>query len=193
MKSICTNNSTNSVRQKTFLFLKLLTVLAVMISCDYKENLVDVKIVDPVRHYYPIIQGQELNIIIELENKSDNPFKITDILTSCGCVVLKKGALDVIPGQSTGYIELTYDSNKNIGLVNHFIYIYGNLNKVNKLEANFDVHVVPDALYTTDYEELYRTEVEKKGGAKNMVEGDENNKGYYISSGDDEEENNNTN
>lgn len=193
MKSICTNNSTNSVRQKTFLFLKLLTVLAVMISCDYKENLVDVKIVDPVRHYYPIIQGQELNIIIELENKSDSPFKITDILTSCGCVVLKKGALDVIPGQSTGYIELTYDSNKNIGLVNHFIYIYGNLNKVNKLEANFDVHVVPDALYTPDYEELYRKEVEKKGGAKNMVEGDENNKGYYISSGDDEEENNNTN
>ena len=193
MKSICTNNSTNSVRQKTFLFLKLLTVLAVMISCDYKENLVDVKIVDPVRHYYPIIQGQELNIIIELENKSDNPFKITDILTSCGCVVLKKGALDVIPGQSTGYIELTYDSNKNIGLVNHFIYIYGNLNKVNKLEANFDVHVVPDALYTPDYEELYRKEVEKKGGTKNMVEGNENNKGYYISSGDDEEENNNTN
>lgn len=193
MKSICTNNSTNSVRQKTFLFLKLLTVFTVIVSCDYKENLVDVKIVDPVRHYYPIIQGQELNIIIELENKSDNPFKITDILTSCGCVVLKKGALDVIPGQSTGYIELTYDSNKNIGLVNHFIYIYGNLNKVNKLEANFDVHVVPDALYTPDYEELYRKEVEKKGGAKNMVEGDENNKGYYISSGDDEEENNNTN
>lgn len=193
MKSICTNNSTNSVRQKTFLFLKLLTVFAVIVSCDYKENLVDVKIVDPVRHYYPIIQGQELNIIIELENKSDSPFKITDILTSCGCVVLKKGALDVIPGQSTGYIELTYDSNKNIGLVNHFIYIYGNLNKVNKLEANFDVHVVPDALYTPDYEELYRKEVEKKGGTKNMVEGNENNKGYYISSGDDEEENNNTN
>ncbi len=193
MKSICTNNSTISIRKKTFQLLKLLSVFAVIISCNYKENLVDVEIVDPVRHYYPIVQGQELKILIELENKSDSPFKITDILTSCGCVIVKKGAFEVIPAQSTGYLELSYNSNKNIGLVNHFIYIYGNLNKVDKLEANFDVHVVPDALYTPDYEELYRKEVEENGGTKNMVEGDENNKGYYISSGDNEEENNNTN
>ncbi|WP_245557708.1 DUF1573 domain-containing protein [Flavobacterium antarcticum] len=173
--------------------LKLLMILSVMVSCDYKEQLVDVKIVDPVRHYYPILQGQELNIIIELENKSDSPFKITDILTSCGCVVVKKGTFDVIPAQSTGYLELTYNSNKNIGLVNHFIYIYGNLDKVNKLEANFDVHVVPDALYTPDYEELYRKEVDSKAGTKNAVEGNENEKGYYTSSDDSDEENNNTN
>ena len=193
MKSICTNNSTILMKQKTILLLKLLSILAVFISCNYKENLVDVEIVDPVRHYYPITQGQELNIIMELENKGDSPFKITDILTSCGCVVVKKGAFEVIPARSTGYIELIYNSNKNIGLVNHFIYIYGNLNKVDKIEANFDVHVVPDALYTPDYEELYKQEVEKNGGTKNMVEGKENHKGYYVSLGDDQEESNNTN
>lgn len=165
----------------------------VISSCDFEEKLVDVEIVDPVRHYYPIVQGQELNIVIKLENKSDYPFKIKDVLTSCGCVIVKKGTFEVIPAQSTGYLELVYNSNKNIGLVNHFIYVYGNLNKKDKLEANFDVHVVPDALYTPDYEELYRREVEEKGGTKNAVEGNENNKGYYISSGDDEEENNNTN
>jgi len=193
MKYICTNNSTISIRKKTIKILKLLTILVVITSCDFKENLVDVEIVDPVRHYYPIVQGQELNILIKLENKSDAPFKITDILTSCGCVIVKKGAFEVVPAQSTGYVELIYNSNKNIGLVNHFIYIYGNLNKANKLEANFDVHVVPDALYTPDYEELYRREVEENGGVKNLVEGEENTKGYYISSGDNGEENNNTN
>ena len=193
MKFICTDNSTFLMAKRTILFLKLLTISMVIISCDFEEKLVDVEIVDPVRHYYPIVQGQELNIIIKLENKSDYPFKITDVLTSCGCVIVKKGTFEVIPAQSTGYLELLYNSNKNIGLVNHFIYVYGNLNKKDKLEANFDVHVVPDALYTPDYEELYRKEVEAKGGTKNMVEGDENNKGYYISSGDDEEENNNTN
>ncbi|WP_432670160.1 DUF1573 domain-containing protein [Flavobacterium sp. SM2513] len=193
MKSICTNNSTISIAQKSIRLLKLLTVFALIVSCEYKEELVDVKIVDPVRHYYPITQGQELNIIVKLENTSDYPFKITDILTSCGCVIVKKGALEVVPAQSTGYIELTYNSNKNIGLVNHFIYVYGNLNKMDKLEANFDVHVVPDALYTPDYEELYQKEISEKGGLKNMVEGNENNKGYYISSGDSEEENNNSN
>lgn len=193
MKYICTNNSTFSIAKITIRFLKLLTVFAVIVSCDYKEELVDVKIVDPVRHYYPIIQGQELNIVIKLENSSDYPFKITDILTSCGCVIVKKGTFEVIPAQSTGYLELTYNSNKNIGLVNHFIYVYGNLNKVSKLEANFDVHVVPDALYTPDYEELYRKEVEENGGVKNAVEGNENDKGYYLSAGDSEGENNNTN
>jgi hypothetical protein len=193
MKSICTNNSTISVRKKTIKVLKLLMILVVVISCDFKENLVDVEIVDPVRHYYPVVQGQELNILIELKNKSDAPFKITDILTSCGCVIVKKGVFEVIPAQSTGYIELIYNSNKNIGLVNHFIYIYGNLNKLAKLEADFDVHVVPDALYTPDYEELYRREVEENGGTKNSVEGEENTKGYYISSGVKGEIKNNTN
>lgn len=193
MKFICTDNSTFLIAKKTILFLKLLTISMVIISCDFEEKLVDVKIVDPVRHYYPIVQGQELNIVIKLENTSDYPFKIKDVLTSCGCVIVKKGTFEVIPAQSTGYLELIYNSNKNIGLVNHFIYVYGNLNKKEKLEANFDVHVVPDALYTPDYEELYRREVAEKGGTKNMVEGNENNKGYYISSGDDEEENNNTN
>jgi hypothetical protein len=193
MKSICTNNSTISVRKKTIKILKLLMILVVVISCDFKENLVDVEIVDPVRHYYPVVQGQELNILIELKNKSNAPFKITDILTSCGCVIVKKGAFEVIPAQSTGYIELIYNSNKNIGLVNHFIYIYGNLNKLAKLEADFDVHVVPDALYTPDYEELYRREVEENGGTKNSVEGEENTKGYYISSGVKGEIKNNTN
>ena len=129
MKFICTDNSTISIVQKSIRLLKLLTVFTLIISCDYKEELVDVKIVDPVRHYYPIVQGQELNIIVELENTSDYPFKISDVLTSCGCVIVKKGALEVVPAQSTGYIELTYNSNKNIGLVNHFIYVYGNLNK----------------------------------------------------------------
>lgn len=193
MKYICTNNSTILLLKKSLNILTLLMISTVLNSCDFEEKLVDVKIVDPVRHYYPIVQGQELNIVIELANESDSPFKITDILTSCGCVMVKEGTFDIIPAQSTGYLELTYNSNKNIGLVNHFIYIYGNLNKVDKLEANFDVHVVPDALYTPDYEELYRKEVQEKGGTKNMVEGNENEKGYYISTGDDDEENNKTN
>jgi hypothetical protein len=192
MKSIYTNNTMLSTLNKSINLLKLLAIFVVITSCEFKENLVNVKIIDPVRHYYPIVQGQKLNIVVKLENTSDFPFKITDILTSCGCIILKKGTLEVIPAQSSGFVELTYDSNKNIGLVNHFIYIYGNLNKVDKLVANFDVHVVPDALYTPDYEELYRKEVEANGGTKNMVEGNENEKGYYLSTGDSEGENNNT-
>jgi hypothetical protein len=87
---------------------------------------------------------------------------------------------DLIPSKSKAYLELSYNSDKNIGLVNHFIYIYGNLNKLDKLTADFDVHVVPDALYTPDYEELYRQKVLEHGGLKNTIEGKENDKGYYV-------------
>ena len=167
--------------QRTIQLLKLLMVFTLISSCDYKEQFVDIKIVDPVRHYYPIIQGTQLKINVELENMSDYPLKVTDILTSCGCVLIDKDDTNkVIPGLSKGYIKLTYNSNKNIGLVNHFIYLYGNLNKKDKLVIDFDVHVVPNALYTPDYEELYRKEVEERGDGMNMVEGNENEKGYYI-------------
>jgi hypothetical protein len=178
---------------KSLYLLKLLTIFALVTSCNYKKNLVDVTITDPVRHYYPIVQGQKLNIVVKLENKSDFPFKISDVIISCGCIILKKGTLEVIPAKSSGFIVLTYNSNKNIGLVNHFIYIYGNLKNSDKLEVNFDVHVVPDALYTPDYEGLYRKEVEAEGGTKNRVNGNENENGYYLSTGVTEGENNNNN
>lgn len=193
MKYIYINNCIFFNLKRSLCLLRLLAIFVFVASCNYKENLVDVTIIDPVRHYYPIVQGQKLNIVVKLENKSDFPFKISDVLISCGCIILKKGTLEVIPAQSSGIIELTYDSNKNIGLVNHFIYIYGNLKKVDKLVANFDVHVVPDALYTPDYEELYRKEVDSEGDTKNMVEENENGKGYYLSTGDTQGENNNTN
>lgn len=192
MKYTCINNLFFFNSRKLVHLVTVFVSFLILTSCNFEENLVDVVVIDPVRHYYPVVQGQKLKIVIKLQNKSDSPFKITDILTSCGCIILKDGILEVVPAQSTGIIELTYDSNKNIGLVNHFIYVYGNLNKVDKLVCNFDVHVVPDALYTPDYEELYRKEVEAEGGLKNMVEGNENEKGYYLSAGDSQGENNHT-
>lgn len=192
MKYSCLNNKISSNIKGIVHLITLFVIYLLFASCDFDENLADVVIVDPIRHYYPVVQGQKLNIVVKLENKSDFPFKITDIQTSCGCIVLKEGILEVVPAQSTGIIELTYDSNKNIGLVNHFIYVYGNLKKVDKLICDFDLHVVPDALYTPDYEELYRKDVEAEGGVKNMVDGNENEKGYYLSDGDSDGENNHT-
>ena len=115
MKYIYINNCMFFNLKKSLCLLRLLAIFVFVTSCNYKENLVDVTIIDPVRHYYPIVQGQKLNIVVKLENKSDFPFKISDVLISCGCIILKKGTLEVIPAQSTGIIELTYDSNKNIG------------------------------------------------------------------------------
>jgi LEA14-like dessication related protein len=192
MKYICINNRFLYYFKKSIHIIAVFVISLLLTSCDFEESLADVVVIDAIRHYYAVVQGQKLNIVVKLENKSDFPFKITDIQTSCGCIILKEGILDIVPAQSTGILELTYDSNKNIGLVNHFIYIYGNLKKTDKLICDFDLHVVPDALYTPDYEELYRKQVEAEGGVKNMVEGNENEKGYYLSAGDNEGENNHT-
>ena len=48
---------------------------------------------------------------------------------------------------------------------------------------HFDVHVVPDALYVKDYEEIfYKEEKKKKGAVKELVDGDETQQGYYTDS-----------
>ncbi|HEU0226671.1 MAG TPA: hypothetical protein VFQ86_02955 [Arachidicoccus soli] len=39
---------------------------------------------------------------------------------------------------------------------------------------------MPNGLYTKDFEEMYEEEKQKDGGIKNMVDGNENNKGYYV-------------
>lgn len=151
-------------------------------SCEDLDADTKVEVVDPERHYYPIVQGQELEIVYEVKNIGESPLLISEILPSCGCIIVND-IRNHIPAQESLFLRMTYNSNKNIGLVNHQIYIYGNIEGVKKdssLKLEFDVHVVPDGLYTRDYEELYKEQIEREGGFKQMTDGDESNKGYYI-------------
>jgi len=59
--------------------------------------------------------------------------------------------------------------------------LYGNFENELLKELIFDINVVPNAMYTKDYEELYADEVNASGGMKRFVDGDESNKGYYMS------------
>ena len=42
------------------------------------------------------------------------------------------------------------------------------------------MNVVPNALYTKDYEELHQEAKDKNGAIEDMVDGKENNLGYYL-------------
>ena len=158
----------------------VLFLIFLISSCESLDKETEVNVVDIKRHYYPILQGQELKIIYEIKNIGKAPLTITDILPTCGCLMVDETKMKNIPTDGTVFIKLTYNSNKNIGQVNHFIYLYGNFNKTKPIELSFDVNVVPDALYTKDYEELYRKEVEKEGLLKELVDGENNHKGYYT-------------
>ncbi|UZJ65657.1 DUF1573 domain-containing protein [Sphingobacterium sp. KU25419] len=139
------------------------------------------EILDNDRHYYPILTGQQKEMSFKLKNTGKHPLMITDIITSCGC--LKVNGDDKafsVPVGKERLLTLSYNSAKNVGYVKHYVAMYGNFENGPLHEIVFDINVVPNALYTQDYEELYKQEVEAHGGVKRLVDGDESEKGYYM-------------
>lgn len=160
----------------------LLLLLSMLSSCDIKDKKTSLEIADPNRHYYPLLRGQMLDIQYEIMNTGENPLFITDIQTSCGCVLVDESSFKVLPAGGNGFIKIKYDSNKNIGYVKHYVTFYANLDSVDRREVTFDLHVVPNALYTRDYEELYKENQEKLINEEALVDGYENQKRYYVES-----------
>ena len=101
-------------------------------ACDKKLKPASVILVDPVRHYYPVIQGEMMDVSYEFENTSDNPLFIQEVQTTCGCLVPKSELPIVVLPHKVGSIKLTFNTIKNTGYVNHFIYCYGNKSKVHR-------------------------------------------------------------
>ncbi len=154
-----------------------------LVSCsDLSEKTTTLKIIDNNRHYYPVLRGQELNVVFTIQNTGKNPFVLTDMLITCGCIVPSQSSIRSIPAGKEGTLILTYDSGKNIGFVEHHIDIYGNLKKDEKITLVFDVNVVPESAYTKDYEEIYKERRSKSGDVKGMVDGQENEKEYFMDS-----------
>ena len=141
----------------------------------------EVMINDPDRHYYPLIQGDILKVNYEIENISDEPLVIREIQTSCGCIVPSDELPIMVLPNKTGYVKLAYNSIKNMGHVEHQVYLYGNFTDSVYRQLNFDTNVVPAADYIRDYEELWQDQHTKSGGSiKNLVDGSSADKGYYT-------------
>lgn len=159
-------------------FSALLLVLFTISACGIKDKTTTLGITDSDRHYYPILQGQELDIVYQIENTGRHPLFITDIQTSCGCMLVDETSFRVLPAGGKGFIRIKYDSTKNIGYVKHYVTIYANLESSTSYEATFDLNIIPDALYSKDYEELHN-EYKARTGKKD-TEADEENLGYYV-------------
>ena len=138
--------------------LLLMLSLLALAGCTRKVQFTTVEIKDPVRHYYPILQGQELSVMIRLQNKGKVPLVIKDIQPSCGCIILESDHEMVVPPERSMMVALRYDSRKNVGKVEHAIRFWGNISPSGMAEMRFDVNVVPDASYHHDYEEMYDKE-----------------------------------
>ncbi len=160
--------------------LLLLTVLT-LVGCTRKVQFTTVEIKDPVRHYYPILQGQELSVLVRISNKGKVPLVVRDIQPSCGCIILDSDHEMVVPPERSMVVTLRYDSRKNVGKVEHAIRFWGNISPSGMAEMRFDVNVVPDASYHHDYEEMYDKEESDRLLKKYLEEsGIDIALGYYV-------------
>lgn len=159
-----------------------------LVGCEKKLEPVDVEIVDPIRHYYPVVQGELLGVTYDVENLSDKPLFIQEIQTTCGCVIANDELPIVILPKQTGSVHFTYNSLKNVGYVEHFAWLYGNFKDSLYREVNFDTNVVPPRDYTRDYEELWHDFEQKSDNLKDLVDGKSTQKGYYTDEGIDPRE-----
>lgn len=158
-------------------------ILLILNGCfDLKNKRTTIVIEDNHRHYYPILRGHELTMEFTIKNTGKNTLILSDIITSCGCITIDKSTVEMIPAGKEGKLIVKYDSNKNVGYVQHFISLYGNFTTSDMKEIIFDVNVVPESLNTKDYEEIYIQEArkKKKDRFKNFMEHRITSKTYYT-------------
>ena len=163
-------------------YIVLITVIVLIIfsSCNKKLKPASAIVVDPVRHYYPVLQGEMMSIAYEIENTSNNPLFIQEIQTTCGCIVPRNQLpLVVLPHKSSA-IFLSFNTIKNTGYVDHFIYCYGNFQDTTCIELEFDTNVVPQADYIHDYEQLWHEQATGAASLRDFVDGMPSQKGYYT-------------
>lgn len=146
-------------------------------GCSTELKPTSVSINDTVRHYYPIMTGEILNLSYEIENTGKEPLVISEIQSTCGCIATDDKR-KVIPEGQKAILNFEYDSSKNIGYVEHEILLYGNFENSSIRKLYFDVNVVPGADYTEDYEVLYKEREKRNPILKENKSA--NRKNYYV-------------
>lgn len=152
-------------------------------ACEKRLKPATVIIVDPIRHYYPVVQGEIMRVSYAIENVSENPLFIREVQTSCGCLTQNNELPIVILPHKQGFINIDFNTIKNTGYAQHFIYLYGNFKDSSLVELQFDTNIVPPGNTSPDYEELWQ---EQTGTTiKDAVDGTSGEKGYYVDPGID--------
>lgn len=157
--------------------LVLMVALMSFSGCKKRVSPTTLSVIDSVRHYYPIVAGEKLNVVYTIVNHGDDPFLIDDVQPSCGCIAGKVEEVAIPPHDSLT-LSFVFDSSKNVGYVRHCIRIFGNVLPRGMATLVFDVNVVPPSDAIPDYEETYQRETD--ACVKDLVDGTPAQKGYYT-------------
>lgn len=162
-----------------FLLFLSICSLAAFTGCKKKVLPVTVQVPDSIRHYYPLVSGDELELSYVIRNMGESPLVIDDVQPSCGCISHKLNA-KIIPPHDTLQLNFTFNSHKNVGYVRHAIRIFGNILPKGFATLVFDVNVVPPSDHDYDYEEYYRKIRPAETGVEELVDGTNANKPYFV-------------
>lgn len=173
------NHILKTITQATIITALVLTG----IGCRKRVGPTTLYIQDPVRHYLPIVQGEDLRMNYLIVNTGRQPFIIQDIQPATLSIEFLKTPPRLIPVGDSANIAMVFHSDKNVGYVEHIIRIYGNVNALNdsaiigEADILFDTHIVRPSIDQSDYEERYW---EQKALNEKLVEGTRGEKGYYT-------------
>ena len=154
-------------------------------GCRKSVGPTNVSAKDSIRHYYPIVQKDELRMVYEITNMGPEPLVLTDVQPSCVAISMESKMPNVIPVGRTEKLNFIYHSDMNVGYVSHDIRLYGNINPNGMCKLTFDVHVVRPSLERSDYEEIY---FDKRSLEEELVDGTLGEKGYWTGDGNDDED-----
>lgn len=172
--------------KRTLLVTSLLAAMLVgmFTSCHKELKPTTVHIKDSIRHYYPIVLGDELSIICELENTGTEDLGITDIQPSNFSIVMDTSMPHVIPPGKKEALHFIFHSEKNVGYAEHTIRIFGNIVPNGVAELTFDTHIVRPTIDDSDYEEVYFHN--KQDMIDELIDGERGQKGYWVDNGDED-------
>lgn len=137
----------------SFIILALPTIL--LTSCTKIIGPTRIEIEDSVRHYLPVVLGDDVYMIWVIKNVGNEILVIKDIQPSNGSIELSSiGSGMIPPGEEERFFTI-FHSTKNVGFAEHKIRVFGNIEPDGVAEMRFDIHIVRPTLDRTDYEEVF--------------------------------------
>lgn len=166
--------------------LLIITMALMMSSCVKYVNNTDIHIIDPDRHYYAVVQGEDVRMAYRLVNVGNSPLVISDIQPATPDIELYREAPKVVPVHDSVTLQFVYHTHCNISYTEHLIRIFGNIATVNGVRdtlqegvalLHFDINIVRPTLDGSDHEEWY---YRHRPRWEDLVDGTRGEQGYYT-------------
>lgn len=159
-------------------FVLMIGFVLSLVSCHKTLEPTAIQIEDSIRHYPATILGEDLEMVYMVRNIGNDMLMISDIQPAVPTIEVDKENVDMIPPGEETQLRFIYHSDKNIGLAQHIIRIFGNIYPKGVAQIIFDTHVIRPSIDLSDYEEYYQTKLKTDG--ENILDEQKGAKEYYT-------------